>query len=112
MVKDYFYEFYSSVKSNNLVNRIIPIRGNSVYTVGIHDDKSIDLAFIDGDHSYEGCLGDLEVVFPKMKKDGIILVHDCKPCKEARKAVYHFTNSKNLRFTDIPYSCGMVRIKI
>jgi predicted O-methyltransferase YrrM len=115
MVKDYFYEFYSSVKSNNLVHRIIPIRGNSVYTVGIHDDESIDLAFIDGDHSYEGCLGDLEVVFPKMKKDGIILVHDCIPNTagpEALKAVEDFTKSQNLTFTIVPYSWGMARIKI
>jgi predicted O-methyltransferase YrrM len=76
-VKDYFYEFYNGIRRNKLEHRVIPIRGNSAYTVGIHEDESIDLAFIDGDHSYEGCLADLKAVWPKVKKGGVVLIHDC-----------------------------------
>jgi len=112
MVEDYFYKFYSAVKANNLVNRIVPIRGNSVYTVGIHDDKSVDLCFIDGDHSYEGCYGDLEAVFPKMAPSGIVLVHDCVPGSEPLKAVEEFTRTKGLDFTIIEGTWGMARIEI
>jgi hypothetical protein len=111
-VRDYFFKFYSAVKSNNLVNRVIPIRGNSVYTIGIHDDESIDLAFIDGDHSYEGCLGDLEVVFPKMKNSGTILVHDCIPDSEPLKAVKHFAQTHNLSVGFYPRSWGMAKIDL
>lgn len=64
-VKDYFYEFYNAIKKNDMVNRVIPIRGNSTYIVGIHDNETIQLAFIDGDHSYTGCLGDLTAVYRK-----------------------------------------------
>ena len=111
-VKDYFYEFYSSVKKNKFENRIIPIRGNSVYTVGIHDDESIDLAFIDGDHSFEGCLNDLIVVYPKMKKGGVILVHDCIENSEPLGAVNKFTRDKGLDFSVVPGSWGMVCITL
>jgi predicted O-methyltransferase YrrM len=76
-VKDYFYEFYKNVKKYKLENRIIPVRGDSAYTIGIHDDNSIDLAFIDGDHSYEGCMADLKAVWPKMKSGATVIVHDC-----------------------------------
>ena len=109
-VKDYFYEFYNSVKKNKLENRLIPIRGNSVYTVGIHDDSSIDLAFVDGDHSHEGCLHDLRAVWPKMKTGAVILVHDCVPNSEPLSAVKTFTHEKKVAFEIIPGTWGMVRI--
>lgn len=109
-VKDYFYEFYNSVKKNNMENRIVPVRGNSAYTVGIHDDCSIDLAFIDGDHSFEGCLDDLRVVWPKMASKGTILVHDCIPNSEPLGAVKKFASEKNISFEIVPGTWGMVRI--
>lgn len=109
-VKDYFYEFYEAVKKNGLENRVIPIRGDSLYTVGIHDDNSIDLAFVDGDHSYKGCLGDLKAVLPKMKPDGVILAHDCIQNSEPLRAVNEFIKDNSLNMTVIPGSWGMVRI--
>lgn len=39
-------------------------------------DHSLDLAFIDADHSYEGCKSDLEAYWPKVKPGGIISGHD------------------------------------
>jgi predicted O-methyltransferase YrrM len=89
-VDDYFYTFYENVLNNNLQNIIIPIRGDSVYTLNIHRDESIDLAFIDGDHTYEGALKDLDTVLPKMKKGGVILCHDCRPGSDVSKALREF----------------------
>lgn len=37
----------------------------------------ISLIHIDGDHCYEGCKGDIEVWLPHMKKDGVMVFHDC-----------------------------------
>lgn len=111
-VKDYFYEFYKSVKTNKMENRIIPIRGNSTYTLGIHDDESIDLAFIDGDHSYEGCLGDLRSVWSKMKPGGSILVHDCS-IDSVLQALKQFTHEKNIDSVQFfENSCGMMKITV
>jgi predicted O-methyltransferase YrrM len=111
-VQDYFYVFYTGVKANKLENRIIPIRGRSAYTVGIHDDKSIDLAFIDGDHSFEGCLADLIAILPKMKKGSTILIHDCTESSEPLAAVSNFCKSKNLTFSILPSTTGMAKIKL
>lgn len=89
-VDNYFFTFYENVLNNNLQNIIIPIRGDSAYTLNIHRDESIDLAFIDGDHTYEGALKDLDTVLPKMKKGGVILCHDCRPGSDVSKALREF----------------------
>lgn len=39
-------------------------------------DKSIDLLFIDANHSYEGCKGDIDKYAPHVKAGGSILFHD------------------------------------
>jgi hypothetical protein len=36
---------------------------------------NLELLFVDGDHTYEGCMSDLENFGPRAKK---ILVHDCE----------------------------------
>lgn len=107
-VKDYFYEFYSAVRRNKLENRIIPVRGNSVYTVGIHEPDSIDLAFVDGDHSVDGCLNDLKAVWPKMKDGAVILVHDCVQGSEPLLAVQKFGKEYEV----LPGTWGMVKIQV
>lgn len=40
--------------------------------------ESVDLVFIDGDHSYEGCAGDIEAWLPNIKSGGILAIHDYK----------------------------------
>lgn len=109
---NFFYEFYKAVKRNNLQNRVIPIRGDSAYTIGIHDPNSIDLAFIDGDHTYEGALKDFRNVYPLMKKGGIILAHDCHPRSEPLAAITQFTNENNLKFEIYPYTTGLAQILV
>ncbi len=39
-------------------------------------DTKIDVLFIDGDHTYEGCKADIEVWSPFVKDGGVILFHD------------------------------------
>lgn len=36
----------------------------------------VDMVFIDGDHSYEGCKGDILGWLPHIKKGGILAIHD------------------------------------
>lgn len=38
--------------------------------------KKVDMVFVDGDHSYEGCRGDIEAWLPHIKAGGIIAIHD------------------------------------
>ncbi len=39
--------------------------------------KTINVLFIDGDHSYEGCKANIDDYYPFMADDGVILFHDC-----------------------------------
>jgi predicted O-methyltransferase YrrM len=87
---------------------VIPIRGDSKYTVSvIHEDESVDMAFIDGDHSEEGILGDLRAVYPKIKPGGVILCHDCVRGTETWRGLLKFGKE----FYEIQGSYGMVLIK-
>jgi len=95
-VDDYFYTFYENVLNNKLQNIVIPIRGDSAYTLNIHRDESIDLAFIDGDHTFDGVLKDLNAILPKMKKDGIILCHDCRHGSDVSNALREFCVKKSI----------------
>lgn len=45
--------------------------------LGPSEDMEIDVLFIDGDHSYEGCKADIEAWYPYVKKGGVMLFHDC-----------------------------------
>ena len=41
-------------------------------------DGFFDLVFIDGDHSYEATLSDIELWLPKVARGGILCGHDCE----------------------------------
>lgn len=112
LVQDYFHKFYHSVIENNLRRSMIPIRGDSKYTLGIHLENTIDVAFIDGDHSYLGCLSDLNTILPKMKPHSIILAHDCHEGGGCLEAVKTFCHDNQFSYHIISNSCGMAQIKI
>jgi protein-L-isoaspartate O-methyltransferase len=65
----------------NLENAQIPnwryemLVGNSA-EIGKADWEPLDLIFIDGSHSYEGVLADVESWMPHLKEDGVIAFHD------------------------------------
>ena len=40
------------------------------------DGGEVDMVFIDGDHSYMGCAGDISVWWPRLKPGGIMAIHD------------------------------------
>jgi predicted O-methyltransferase YrrM len=53
---------------------ITPHRGVSLDVKG--EIPPLDFLFIDGDHSYEGVLGDLKAFVPKLKPGGTLVLHD------------------------------------
>lgn len=56
--------------------------------------KRIDVLFIDGDHSYEGCKADIEAWYPYMKEGGVMLFHDCDESSPGVvQAVAEFVNT-------------------
>ena len=52
------------------------IKGDSTLVHGLFEDGKYDAVFIDGNHSYEYVKKDLENYLPKVKKGGIVALHD------------------------------------
>ena len=52
------------------------IRDFSANASELFADESLDLVYIDADHSYYGCYSDIETWFPKVKSGGLICGHD------------------------------------
>ena len=55
---------------------ITPIKSSSLKASSLYRDESIDMIFLDADHSYEAATLDIEAWLPKVKKNGILAGHD------------------------------------
>jgi predicted O-methyltransferase YrrM len=64
---------------------------------------SFDLLFVDGDHSYEGCLGDLERFVPRLAPRGQIVLHDCRAESDVQRAVLDFARDTPLDVVRSPH---------
>jgi predicted O-methyltransferase YrrM len=67
---------------------------------GIDD---IDLLFVDGDHSYEGCSNDLQNWYPLVVRGGHVLLHDCYFGCEVQRAAIDFMNAHDVLAIQPPY---------
>lgn len=52
------------------------MRTESVLAAEEFDNNSVDVLFIDGDHSYKGVSADINAWLPKVKQCGKVLFHD------------------------------------
>lgn len=60
-----------------LFRSVFPLIGNSTTIASVWPaELKIHFLFIDGDHSYEGCLSDIQNWTPHVAKGGIIAIHD------------------------------------
>jgi len=68
---------FSQFKHNTIKysTKIRPIRKTSVDAAKSFDFP-VDAVFFDGDHSYEGIKADIDAWFPKIKKNGLVILHD------------------------------------
>lgn len=64
----------------NLWENITCKRANTHKEYKNYNDESIDLLFIDADHSLNGVRNDLELWFPKVRIGGHIVFHDYSAC--------------------------------
>jgi len=68
------YKSLLSLTSDN--QRIKLMKGRSTDMLATFRDDSLDMVYIDGDHSYTGCMQDLEMAYKKVRSDGWIMGHD------------------------------------
>jgi hypothetical protein len=66
-----------------------------------------DLLFVDGDHSYQGCLNDLENWWPLLEPGGHVLVHDCYAGSDVQRATVDFVESHPVEIVRTPYIHAM-----
>ncbi len=63
-----------------------------------------DLLFVDGDHTREGCLADLDAFVPELRPGGHLVVHDCYAEFEVQQAVLEYTSHVPLTAVRGPYT--------
>lgn len=64
----------------------------------------IDLLYIDGDHSYDGCMNDLTNWYEKLAIGGHVVLHDCYFGGEGvQDAVLDFISDKSIELMVTPY---------
>lgn len=92
-VKDVFYKHIEPYKQYVQV-----IEGFSVPVSERYDDDSFFAVWIDGDHSYESAIADMEAWYPKVRSGGILAGHDFDDHFGVPKAVRNFTKAHGLDF--------------
>jgi predicted O-methyltransferase YrrM len=75
---DIFNTFRFNVESYGGAELVKPLVMSSSDAAAIFQDRSLDLVFIDGDHSYEQTRSDIERWLPKVAKGGVLCGHDCE----------------------------------
>lgn len=88
------------------LKEVVILRGISHHVLSTLPPKHLDAVYVDADHSYQGCLNDLEYSLPKIKSGGYIMGHDyCETLMPVVKAVDFFCKKHNLKIdylTDEP----------
>lgn len=69
-------QFYNSDVKKKYGDRLIPIQAMSWDAAITFEDNSLDLVFIDADHSYESVKRDIIAYTPKLKSTGKLTGHD------------------------------------
>ena len=91
--------YQETLKNTNGLNIEI-IRKKSHDALNDIPDRSLDFVFVDGDHSFDHCVTDIIFWSKKVKKGGLIIVHDCYGWSGGGvlPAVYGYTYSHNLEW--------------
>jgi len=93
-------------------NRVRVLQGHSVEMAGRVEDGSLDFAFIDADHTYEGCLADIRAWYPKVRPGGLIGGHDYgrDDKGDVTGAVHGFFDPPGLPVEVSDFNCWWVRM--
>ena len=95
-------------------NKVNLYKGNSNKLLKNLDIKNIDFAYIDGGHSYQTTLNDIEVVHQNMKgRKGTIVCDDYQDASyitDVKKAIDHYVNKENLSLRLIEGKFAVIEI--
>lgn len=89
-----FEKFLDNVRRLECDDIIMPLKGKSVDIARIWNREKLDMVFVDGDHSYEGCLSDILSWLPHIKENGRMIGHDIN-WPGVKEAVLKVSKQKN-----------------
>jgi predicted O-methyltransferase YrrM len=75
-----------------------PHRMTSIDAARLYQDQSLDLVFIDADHSFDAVCKDIEIWLPKVKPGGI-LAGDDFGSPDVTRAVNHMLSLSKIRLS-------------
>lgn len=84
----------------NFNNKCVWLEDFSKNVYETFDDESIDIIYIDGNHSYESVLLDLNNYYDKVKNGGLIIGDDYNE-EGVKKAVDEFTDKIGIKYNTI-----------
>lgn len=61
---------------NHPTKRVRLCRGTSAQGLSLYDDNTLDFVYIDGDHSLEGVMFDIQYWWTRLKSGGVMAGHD------------------------------------
>lgn len=89
------------------------LQGRSNEVLSNVEESGFDFVLHDGAHDGKTVLEDLQFIIPKMKKNGILLVHDTEyEYEDIRKAVGVALQKVKHQRIELPYGCGLSIIRI
>jgi predicted O-methyltransferase YrrM len=100
--------FKSYLEDLQLTDLILPVEKDSSVAAESFEDNSIDIIFIDANHSYEGVKKDLQSWFSKVKIKGIIAGHDFW-AEQVKSAVLDFMATKSVKVFETSSSCWIAQ---
>lgn len=107
---DLYGLFTLNLETFNVSNLVNPLMMNSVTASEEFEKETVDVVFIDANHSYEAVRDDLRAWWPKIKKGGIMTGHDYfnPPPDGVKQAVDEFFQLLDLS-VQIKEGCWYVR---
>ena len=108
-----FDRFLDNVRNSGTAGLIRPIRKASVEAAAEFAPGTIDLLFLDGNHSYPSCYANLAAWYPKLRLGGLFVGHGRAPDCGVRQAVTEFAASHGLLWsiTELPAGDFMFELK-
>jgi len=87
-----------NILKNKFPENVVVIKDTTSNFLNSLEDDSLDVVYIDADHSYEGVKSDLLLSYNKVKKGGLICGHDYTDRFEGVvRAVNEFCSNKQLK---------------
>lgn len=101
-----FCQVLKKTKLKHCVNYMIGYSSDIVPKLNL---SKVDIVFIDGNHKYENCLQDFNLVKNLVHKNGFIVFHDTIALEGPRRVIKEIKQEKNFQVITLPTITGVLK---